>query len=174
MEREIIERLAMDAALGELNEDAAALLDAYLTEHPEMRQWAQQMTAVCTRTQEAISEKTQPKEPPAPIARHLRIHWAAPLRWAAVVAVSFAVGAGVSRQLKPEPVVSRPTVAVATARDAGPRSWQEVLTDSSGGFWQAKAAALWQSKPQRTTRPLPNLWETVKQLQKEHGHEQPY
>jgi hypothetical protein len=171
MERQMIERLAMDAALGELNEDASALLDAYLAEHPDAREWAKQMTSLCERTQAVICEKTQQKEVSARACRRVRIHWATPARWAAVVVISLTIGASVDRWLKPHPIPSSPTVAVETTRSGGPRSWQEVLSDSSGGFWQAKAAAMWQSKPQRTTHSQPSLWETFRQLQKERSHE---
>ena len=37
MERETIERLAMDRTLGELDTDTTALFDAYLAEHPEVQ-----------------------------------------------------------------------------------------------------------------------------------------
>ena len=58
MKRETIERLAIDVAAGELNEDAEALLDAYLAEHPQAKQWAEQMLTTYESTQEAIAEKT--------------------------------------------------------------------------------------------------------------------
>ena len=59
MERETIERLAMDLALGELNEDATTLFEAYLAEHTEAKRWAEPMTQTCIRTREAIMQKTQ-------------------------------------------------------------------------------------------------------------------
>lgn len=177
MERLIIERLAMDVALGELNEDAAALLDAYLAEHPEARPWAQQMRTVCTRTQEAIDMKTQRSDasicgPSVFARRRASIHWAGALRWAAVVMVSLLIGVGIGR--RPQPLATTPTatVAVETARSEGPKSLQEILIDPGKGFWEAKAAALWQSKPHRSDAPQPGLWETIRQLQRGYNNEQ--
>ena len=59
MQREIIERLAMDRTLGELTEDAAALFETYLGEHPEIQEWAGQMAQTCELTRETINKKTQ-------------------------------------------------------------------------------------------------------------------
>jgi len=58
MKRERIERLAIDVAAGELNEDAEALFNTYLAEHPQAEQWAEQMLTTYEETQAAISEKT--------------------------------------------------------------------------------------------------------------------
>jgi len=58
MKRERIERLATDAAAGELNEDVEALFNAYLAEHPQAKKWADQMLSAYKKTQAAISEKT--------------------------------------------------------------------------------------------------------------------
>ena len=46
MEREAIERLAMDSAAGELNQDAEALLRTYLAEHPQANEWAEDMLQI--------------------------------------------------------------------------------------------------------------------------------
>ena len=54
MEREIIERLAVDLAAGELNEDVEALFRSYLAEHSEADKWAQDMLQVYEKTETAI------------------------------------------------------------------------------------------------------------------------
>jgi hypothetical protein len=170
MEHEVIERLAMDAALGELSEDAAALLNAYLAEHHDERQWAERMTTICERTQHALYRKSGSKELPAcmtasPRHRQVSIPWAAVTRWAAVVVVSAVIGAGAGRWLKPHPVQSGLNVAVETVGRTVPRSWQEVMSGSTNGFWQAKANAMLQSRPQRAPRSQTNFWETLRQRQ---------
>ncbi len=58
MKREIIERLAVDSAAGELNEDIMALFDAYLAEHPQAGRWAEDMAGIYRETEAAIDAKT--------------------------------------------------------------------------------------------------------------------
>jgi hypothetical protein len=176
MERQAIERLAMDVALGELNEDAAALLDAYLASHPEARPWAQQMKTVCARTQNAIDLKTRRNDtsicvPAAGGRRWTSIRWAGPLRWAAVVTISLLLGAAIGRRTETHETPSGPSVVIETTRDVGPRSWQEILAEPDKGFWGAKAAAMLHSKSYRGTSSQPSLWQTLRQLQKGHDHE---
>jgi hypothetical protein len=173
MERQMIERLAMDAALGELNEDAEALLNAYLAEHAEARTWAQSMTAVCAQTRNAIDTRTTRNDTlTVPALLRTSIHWARAARWAAVVMVSLLIGVGIGR--RPEPLATAPPVNVVldTTRRATVRSWQEIVRAPGNGFWESKAAAVWQSKPYRTSVSQPNLWEAFKQLQKGHDYEQ--
>jgi hypothetical protein len=175
MEREAIERLAMDAALGELSEDAKALLDLYLAEHPDAKQWAQQMTRLCTQTQSAIREKTQSKTEPSCVfpttqRQSSSVPWMRLARWAAVVTVSLIAGAGVGRWSAPEASVLSPYVAAETIRNAGPRNWREIMSRPADGFWESKAAAIRNAEPRRNISSQPSLWETLKQLQKERNH----
>jgi hypothetical protein len=58
MKREVIERLAIDSAAGELNEDIQALFDAYLIEHPQAGQWAEDIAGVYKETATVIDAKT--------------------------------------------------------------------------------------------------------------------
>ena len=60
MEREAIEKLAMDSAAGQLNEDAETLLKEYLAEHPEAKKWFQDMQEIYANIQVAFNEKTAP------------------------------------------------------------------------------------------------------------------
>jgi hypothetical protein len=177
MEHQIIERLAMDAALGELNEDAEALLDAYLAEHPDARRWAQHMQTVCARTQEAIDIKTRRKDAPTCIPAAIRpqrivVPWARLGRWAAVVAISLIAGAVIGRWAGTHAIAPETNVAVETMHSGGFKNWQELLSEPGKGFWEAKAAAIWRSEPRRNANPQRNLWETLRQLQKGHNHEQ--
>jgi hypothetical protein len=177
MERQAIERLAMDLALGELNEDAAALFDAYLVEHPQAQPWAQSMKTICLRTQETIHAQTCPMGMPArqTAAQVYRrpVSWGRVSRWAAVVAIALAIGIGAGRWLEPSQRASRPAVAVETTRRTLRNDWRQVLNESGGGFWESKAAAALQSPPRGPSDlqgSQPSLWEMLKQRQKEHRH----
>ncbi len=174
MERETIERLAMDAALGELNEDAAALLDAYLAEHPEAKARAQQMEILCNRTQEAIDAKAH-SQPVYCLGRpRVSTRWTAALRWAAVIVVSLLLGAITGRWFAPREVALVRNVAVAPPPRTLLGGWQELLANPGQGFWASKAAALWQPQSPRRAEPQPRLWDTIRQLQRRHKDEQPH
>jgi anti-sigma factor RsiW len=174
MERQAIERLAMDAALGELNDDAATLFEAYLTEHPEARQWARPMKAICERTREAVAARTAsaalPPRRAAPPARRIsRARLANAGRWAAVVIVSLALGAAAGRRGKP-PTESISHVAASAETGRGParRDWRAVLNGRGEGFWEAKAVATRQRHPGGGSyEPRPSPWEMLKQRQEE-------
>ena len=176
MKREAIERLAMDRALGELNEDATTLFEAYLAEHAEARQWAEPMTQTCTRTREAIARKTQPSSAQLAPPKPFRVDWSVPARWAAVIAVAAILGAAVGRRSAPPPTQGPETVVVWTApRQAGPEGWRRILNDSEQGFWQTKAVAMLQSQPRevpRSTESEPSLWDRYRQFRKERSHEE--
>lgn len=176
MERQAIERLAMDIALGELNGDAAALFDTYLTEHPEARPWAQPMKAICLRTQAAIHAKTLQLKAPARRAttyRFMPIGWARLGRWAAVVALSLVIGIGAGRWLKPDAPTPRATVAVETPHNFIQGDWRRVLSEPGRGFWESRAAATLRSEPGRSSgsqESQPSLWEMFRQRQREFKH----
>jgi len=177
MERQAIERLAMDAALGELNDDAAALFEAYLTEHPETRQWAGPMKEICRRTQEAVVARTRPAAlshlPCAAGARRIvRFRLANAGRWAAVVIFSLVLGAVAGRGLmSPARSVSRPMTSAEAFRSSMQEDWQAVLNGRGRGFWESKAAAALQRQPGGGSyEPKPSPWEVLKQRQKERRH----
>lgn len=179
MERETIERLAIDHALGELNADAAALFEAYLAEHAEARRWAEPMMKTCTQTREAIAKKTRPDDA---ITWHeparLRINRAALARWAAVIAVSALLGVTIGRWSRPPETQKPDTVVVrATTPDASPEGWQRVLSEPQQGFWQSKALAMLQSQPHEIPRPTKSessLWDRYRQSRKERSREEVY
>ena len=178
MEREIIERLAIDHALGELNTDAAVLFEAYLAEHAEARTWAEPMAETCLRTREAIDSKTPSlaREDPPPT---VRVCWPAGLngrvvgRWAAVIVIALGIGAGLGRRSAPETPTGHRTV-VQAEQPPSPKGWDRVLSESSDGFWQAKALAVMQSKSYEPPRPRPAAagpWDRYRQTRKEWRYE---
>lgn len=180
MERDTIERLAIDRALGELDPDTTMLFDTYLAEHPEAERWARPMTKTCDRTREAIVRKTQTHAAipwPKP-ARLLPIHRAAIVRWAAVIAVSALLGVTVGRWSRPPQPAGPGAVVVRTVEpDTGPEGWRKILNEPEQGFWQTKAVAMLQSQPNEIPRPTdsgPGLWDRYRQFRKERSREEVY
>ncbi|MHC4517477.1 MAG: anti-sigma factor [Planctomycetota bacterium] len=157
MERETIERLAMDRALGELAADTTALFDAYLAEHPEVLPWAESMSQTCARTRAAVAEKTR-AVPAKEAPREARVHrlravpWRTLARWAAVILISLGIGAGLGRQSRPD--VSTPHPVVVQAPPVPARAdWEQIMGTSEDSFWQAKALAMVQPKVSELPRP---------------------
>jgi hypothetical protein len=146
MKREAIERLAIDSAAGELNEDILALFDAYLAEHPQAGQWAEDIAGVYKETEAAIDAKTSGANAgdalPAIKAKPLvRAKWWAIGRAAAGLIVAAIIGfaggrwtingeAGRITFVKPE----RPAVQVKTISD--------LKEQYAGTFWGKKVLAL--------------------------------
>jgi hypothetical protein len=178
MERETIERLAMDRTLGELDTDTTALLDAYLAEHPEMQPWAEGISRTCERTRDAIVRKVQPNRignrvREAHLHRLRAIPWWTLARWAAVVLISLGIGAGLGRQSTPN--VSAPRSAVVQAPAAPARAgWERIIDAPGDGFWETKAVAMLQPKVYERPRPQAGrggLWERYRQSRKERSYE---
>ena len=178
MERETIERLAMDRTLGELDPDTTALLDAYLAEHPEMRTWAEGMSQTCERTRDAISRKAQSdriddRAREAHVHRLAVISWWTLARWAAVILISLGIGAGVGRQFRPD--VPAPPAAVAGAPSTPARAgWGRIVGASEDSFWEAKAVAMLKPKvyePSRARAAGTGLWDRYRQSRKERSYD---
>ena len=178
MKREAIERLAIDSAAGELNEDGQSLLEAYLAEHAEARQWAEAMVQVYRQTQAAISSKTGAA--PASIAAiptksrpAVMEKWRPALRWAAIVFIAALAGAGAGRWSRSPLVVQRPErAAISTIRLATPASPDSQA--ATGSFWRAKAAAMFEAKPYRQVNAAVHpggLWQKYERYIKEKYHE---
>lgn len=153
MKREVVERLAIDSAAGELTEDGQSLFEAYLAEHAEAKQWANAMRQVYQQTHTAINSKTEASG--ANIAavcvmrgRPALTRWRPALRWAAIVCVAALLGAGAGRWSKAPVVPERPELAeVAQARPAAAASLDS--KDAAGSFWRAKALAMFEPRPYR-------------------------
>ncbi len=176
MERERIERLAMDEAAGELNDDAAALLRAYLTEHAEANRWAQEIAQTCHQVRAALEKKMAAT--PAETQRTLhtrrtvaRLNWLAPARWAAVIVLALLVGLQLGRRWQPQPPAVGPFAPTPMVSSNEREPGTSTLGQPSG-FWEAKAVVLREAKPHtgasRDVRE--NLWEKYRQYLKERQH----
>lgn len=176
MECDIIERLAIDKALGELNSDADALFDAYLAEHKEARGWARAMSQTCTQTRKAINTKTRPvgldrQLPRVPFSGVLA--WQTVGRWAAVILIALGIGATAGRWSKPQ-TSTRTTIVVRTASIPAPDGWKRVLSQPEPGFWETKAVAMLQPKSAEIPSVPPShrgLWDRYRQPIKEWSYE---
>lgn len=153
MNREVVERLAIDCAAGELNEDSRSLFEAYLAEHPGAKEWAQDILHLYRQTETAISSKTATTGVgiAAVCIKSRRAAWARwrpAMRWAAVVFVAALVGAGAGRWSKSPLVVQKPDRAIASATPSvAPASLDSEA--AAGGFWRAKALAMFEPGPYR-------------------------
>ena len=178
MKRETIERLAIDVAAGELNEDAEALLDAYLAEHPQAKQWAEQMLTTYESTQEAIAEKTSwanTTAGPSPAGRKPTgwVKWRSVGRWAAVVVLSivigFAAGHWRSTDKTIQVALSEPEQSLTPVKTAS-----DLKEKYAGTFWVDKILALLEHKPAQQYKAdlhSVSLWDKYRLYKKESRYE---
>lgn len=174
MERERIEKLAIDSAAGELNEDAEALFRSYLTEHPEANEWAADMTGAYEMTEAAIEAKTKGAAAP-PIANRKvsrPVNWCSAARWAAVLAIGLFAGflagrrePGGGEHLETVRIAEHPK-ALATAAD--------LKAKYAGTFWGQKVLASLEPRPsvkREDRRKTGDLWDMYRQRIQEKRYE---
>jgi len=176
MKREEIERLAIDSAVGELNEDAEALFQTYLTGNPQAKQWAEAVRQVYDETEAAIRTKTAlaegqkaaPRMTPA-----LRLNWLPVARWAAAIILGTVIGFTAGRW----EVTGQTQRFVVREPDPNPKP-VETVTDLKekyvGTFWGDKMLALVENTARRQHKA--NLrdirsWDTYRQYMKGKDHE---
>jgi anti-sigma factor RsiW len=127
MNQENVERLIIDRALGELNPDAAALLDDWLAREPRMKADAAKIEETLALARSVLS--TTKEQPIVQRSKSIRPVW---IPWAVGMAACFVVGVGVgilpSRQ--PTPKEAPENVKVALAQDAGFWSARRLLMAS--------------------------------------------
>jgi hypothetical protein len=178
MKREAIERLAIDSAAGELNEDVQALFDAYLTEHPQAGQWAEDIAGIYKDTEAAIDAKTSEVEacgaiPVIKTKPLLRARWWEIGRAAAALIVAALIGFTGGRW----PIAGKTSRITFTKPD---RPAEQVKTISdlkeeyAGTFWGDKVLALVESRPgQRYKGDLKSVgfWQQYKEYTKEKRYE---
>ena len=176
MNRDVIERLAIDSAAGELNEDAEALFQSYLAEHQQAKQWADDIGRIYNITETAIKTKTAHEgdgavavdiEPVSPMG------WTRVARWAAVLVLGVVIGFTAARWEVPDN-----TRKMAFQEPNSNTKPVETVTDLKekyiGTFWGDKMLALLehQSGQQRqTSHPGIRSWGTYRQYMKEKNHE---
>lgn len=178
MKREIIERLAIDSASGELSEDAQALFDAYLAEHPQAGQWAEDIAGVYKETEAAIDAKTSDADAGAgvPVVKTNRLvhrNWLSFGRWAAALIVAALIGFTGGRW----PIAGKTSMITFTKPDR-PQEQVKTISDLreeyAGTFWGDKALALLEQRPGRRYKADfhdVSFWQKYKEYKKEKPHE---
>ena len=179
MEREQIERLAIDSAAGELNEDMQTLFEEYLAEHSEAKTSVKDMLGIYEKTDAAIIAKTKhdvridSKAANISIKSQSRVFWLPIARWAAVIIFAAFIGIAVGRWSKSPVLVERPGQIAAYPGSAVQQ--RSVGLDNSGdSFWRDKAVAMMTSRPigiQEDYVTGPGLWERYRQFIKEKHYE---
>lgn len=138
MTNEQIERLAMDLACGEMNEDVGALFETYLAEHAEVRQTADGFAAVCRRCEEGldVGQEMAASRPKKPFVKRERM-----LAYgrAAILVLGVLLGMQLGRLSRP----AAPETVQVAASGAERVTLQTPLED---GFWKEKAEALMKPK----------------------------
>jgi anti-sigma factor RsiW len=156
MKREIIERLAIDSAAGELNEDVEALFRAFLAEHPEASPDSEEMARIYEETAAAIEAKTRSADAvvvmPAVKANRLPyLKWRSFGRWAAVLIVGALIGFTGGRW-----ATTGETSRVAFIKPERPAEQVKTLSDLkeeyAGTFWGDKVLVLLESSPAQRHR----------------------
>ena len=161
MEREAIEKLAMDSAAGQLNEDAEVLLKEYLAEHPEANKWFMDMQEIYTNTQFAFDEKTASVKQPTENKPSHKFNWFPVFRLAAVIAIALIIGAAAGRWSKPQ-IPQQKQQQVIASSDMNTKSQGIRLEDIGDGFWREKFMAMLNSSTAKTHKDYiagPSLWE---------------
>ena len=175
MERERIERLAMDSAAGELNEDAEFLFRSYLAEHPEAGEWATDMTGAYEMTEAAIDAKTKGAAAP-PIADSNYsgpVGWSSAARWAAVLAVGLFAGFWAGRWGRPD-ATSRIAVVRIAEQPRALATAADLKAKYAGTFWGQKVLASLEPKPRHAGADIEQsggIWDVYRRRAKEKGYE---
>ena len=97
IDREILERLLIDRALGELSPDAEALLEDYLAREPEASEEAEEIARAADLARRALTPSEEVDSHPLPpllLYGRWRILWRAGVR-AAALAACLLIGVGV-------------------------------------------------------------------------------
>ena len=169
MEREAIEKLAMDSAAGQLNEDAETLLQEYLMEHPDANKWFQDMQEIYETTQVVFDTKTAPVKQPTENKPSMKFNWFPVFRLAAVIAIAVTIGASAGRWSKQE-VTPQKQQQVTASSDTAAKSQGFRLENIGDGFWRDKVMAMLNSSPEeihRSNIASPSLWEKYNQYKGE-------
>jgi hypothetical protein len=146
MEREIIERLAIDSAMGELDEDVKMLLAEYLAEHRSAKQWYDEILEDYEMTASAVNTKIKEAALMPPVtsvkkaAVLLNLNWRPIARWAAVLIFASLVGVGIGRWSKERKFYARSSFQETERNLPSKESIANALR-GDGSFWHKKAIA---------------------------------
>ena len=178
MKRDAIERLAIDSAAGELNEDADALFRAYLAEHPQANQWAEDVLRIYQETEAAINAKIETADTGAERAGARakppsQVNWRPAARWAAAVIFGTLIGFTAGRYQTTERTyrIARPEPARGTRQI---RTVSDLQQKYAGTFWGDKMLALLKQRPAQQYRADfqgAKLWDRYRQYIKEKNYE---
>jgi hypothetical protein len=176
MNREIIERLAIDSVAGELNEDTEALFQIYLSGNPQAQRWAEDVRQIFHETEAVIQEKTtlaSDQKSTSRMTPALRVSWLPVARWAAAIVFVIFIGFTAGRWEVTDPVQR----IVVHEPDSNLKP-VETVTDLKekyvGTFWGDKMLALVDNSARRQhTANLSDTrsWDTYRQYIKEKNHE---
>ena len=150
MKRERIERLAVDCAAGELNEDGQVLFKMYLAEHPEENRWAEDIMRIYEKTKAAIDAKTMDgvgdEKPVIRRNRLLQLKWRRFGRSAAAVILGALIGFTAGRW----EITDKTNKIAPTEIGWGPRQVKtisDLKEKYAGTFWGNKVLALLEHTP---------------------------
>ncbi|MHC4355231.1 MAG: hypothetical protein ACYS0H_21225 [Planctomycetota bacterium] len=178
MERDAIERLAIDSASGELNDDAETLLREYLAGHAEANRWAEEVQWLCEKTEAAIRAKT--KNAGAGIERAavgkepaLRVKWRPAARWAAAVVFAAIIGFTVGRREKSD-TRYEPALPQSASAPRQVKTVSDLREQYAGTFWGDKMLAVLEHRPgqrRKANQHDERFWDRYGQYRKEKRHE---
>lgn len=172
MNREIIERLSIDSAAGELNEDAEIMLRFYLAEHPQAKQWADDVRLVYDLTESAIKTKTAHSDVGLiiPTIRPvLRVKWLPVARWAAMIVFGIFIGFTAGRWEIPART-QKIAFQESTEFSKPVESVSDLKERYAGTFWGDKMLAMLEHHPKTNLRNSKS-WDTYKQYMKGKNNE---
>ncbi len=179
MERDAIERLAMDSAAGELNEDTGALFKEYLAEHPDANKWAEDMLGIYEKTEAAIGVKTKHTAridtsiADVDMKPRSMVFWLPIARWAAVVIFAAFIGVAAGRWSKSVHLERNPQRTIVS-QDLTVEQPSLDLESIGESFWRKKALAMLTSPSSKIHEDYvtgPKLWERYRQFIKEKNYE---
>jgi len=176
MKRDMIERLAIDSASGELNEDAEALFQFYLSGNPQAKQWAEDVRSVYDQTEAAIQTKTilagDQKAAP-PMIRVKRVNWLPVARWAAAIIFGTIIGLTAGRW-KATDKTNKMAVQEPDLNQMSVETIADLKEKYVGTFWGDKMLAFVDNTSRHQHEaPLRDIrsWDTYRQYIKEKHHE---
>ena len=154
---EILERLLIDRALGELSPDAEALLDDYLAREPEASEEAEEIARTADLARRALAPSDEVDShalPPLLLGKRRGVLWRVGAR-AAALAACLLIGVGVGLWFSQSKQVIETQVEIAWVGTA-----QESAREDADGTEEVNRSEIWSarrfyeaaSRPARTKR----------------------